>query len=250
MILKLENVCKTFTRNGAPVPALNDVSLEVWPGEFIGIVGPSGAGKTTLLKVAGGLLAPDKGKVFYRDVDIATARPNERELLRRRYVSTTWGAKFLQPGMSVLDNVIVRAMFPEPHGERKTAEQFARAMLEICGCEHCLDARPPELSDGERQRVAIAQALASAPQLLLADEPAANLDIYEQEWILDVLRSVAKEVKLGVVIADADLLGVAFSQTIIYMKHGTIIISPDLQGFGDRLHESYRKSYGLLSDDA
>lgn len=244
MILKLDKVTKTYRRQGRAVPALNDVSLDLWPGEFVGIFGPSGAGKTTLLRVAAGLEVPDRGTVTYRNLEVAGLTAPDLRHLRQSYVGCLWGSESLSPGMSVLDNVVARGLLPE--GEPRQVLRRARTVLEACGADDLLDAHPQELSAGERQRVAIAEALVTEPQLLLADEPASNLDPFEQDFILSLLASLAKTARVGVLIADTQSTGLARTQALYYMAGGMLVEGEPLEGLGDRLLDAHQGSLDEL----
>lgn len=247
MILRLHNVSKTYRRQGKPIPALNDATLDLWPGEFVGIFGPSGAGKTTLLRVAAGLEVPDQGDVIYRNQSLSKLGVADLRHLRQRYVGCVWGTESLSPGMPVLDNVAARGLLPE--GDPRLALRRAHMLLEACGAEHVLDAHPHELSAGERQRVAIAQALVTEPQLLLADEPASNLDPMEQDFILSLLASLAREARIAVLIADTETTALARANTIFYMAGGLLVESEPLQGLGDRILDAHRSSLEEIEDD-
>lgn len=250
MILKLENVSKAFKRSGEEIPALHNASLEVWPGEFIGIFGPSGAGKTTLLQIAAGLLRPDAGNVLYRRNRITDLRESELGYLRRRYVGCIWGTSSLQPGLTVLDNVAVRGLFPEPHRDGKSSVEFAKKLLARCWVDRCLDAYPHELSAGERKRVAIAQALAGTPQLLIGDELGSSLDMFERENVLSLLRSLAEDAKIGVLIAETDVMALVNAQTVIYLSQGILATGGAMQGLGDQMRDHVREADSIIHEDA
>lgn len=252
MILKLENVKKTFKRSGKAVSALVKVDLELWPGELIGIYGPSGAGKSTLLQIAAGLMLPDSGRVLYRgDNSITHLKGSELQLFRQVYIGCVWQTSSLQPGLTILDNIVFPALAYERHSLREGAAEWAMKLLKRCFVDHCADAYPHEVSAGERQCAQLAQALVGTPQLLICDEPASNLDFYQQEMFMGLLRSLAKEAKVGVIVAETDAAVLMHVQTIIYINQGVVTVADAMQGYGDRIFEGHvEAATKMRKDDA
>lgn len=220
LILKIENVCKAYYRAGGHVDALINVSLEVARGDFIGILGPSGAGKSTLLRLAAGFELPDSGSVSFEGRVLGEMSKAETALYRRREVGCVWGSRYLNNGLCVLDNVVLPSLFDGC--DHRTAERRAIETLIAVRADHTARARPDELSDGERQRVLIAQALVTKPQILLADEPASNLDLIEQDSLLALLQSFANDSKMAVLIADTDASALMRSKPILYLRDGQL----------------------------
>jgi putative ABC transport system ATP-binding protein len=223
MILSLDRVSKTYVRNRRTVAALEEVSLEVGRGELVGIFGPSRAGKTTLLRIAAGLERPDSGTVTYQGQRLDEMSRAERTRYRRRDVGCVWRSPGLVPGLDVLDAVALRLLV-DGH-DRRDAERRAQAALAACGAEHCIDVAPWELSDLERRRVGIAQALVSDPGLLLADCPASELDSDEQDSILSMFRSLAREKGVAILIADSDANSVLAARPLLYLRAGRVVNS-------------------------
>ncbi len=221
MILGLENVSKTFSRSRRKIEALNNVSLQLGRGDFVGVLGPGGAGKTTLLRLAAGLESPDSGSVTYEGRSLSDMSKAEVGLYRRREVSCIWGSNYLNPGLSILDNVALPLLLDG--GDRRGTSHGAREQLIAVRAEHFIDARPDELSDAERQRASIAQALVTKPRLLLADEPASNLDLYEQDSLLSLLQSLARDSKMAVLIADTDATALMRARPILYLRDGELL---------------------------
>ena len=221
LILGIENVSKSFTRSGDRVEALINVSIQLGRGDFIGILGPGGAGKTTLLKLAAGLESPDTGSVTYQGKPLNDMKSSEIRRFRRREVGCVWGSSYLNPGLNVLDNVALPLLLDGC--EHRSAESRAREQLVEVGVEHCTRAKPDELSDGELQRVAIAQALVTNPRLLLADEPASSLDLYEQDSLLALFQSLARDAKMAVLITDTDATALMRARPILYLRDGELL---------------------------
>ena len=221
LILGIENVSKSFSRSGDRVEALINVSIQLDRGDFMGILGPGSAGKTTLLKLAAGLESPDVGTVTYRGKSLSDMKSSEIRLYRRREVGCVWGSRYLNPGLNVLDNVALPLLLDGC--DHRSAESRAREQLAAVGVEHCTRAKSDELSDGELQRVAIAQALVTNPRLLLADEPAANLDLYEQDSLLALFQSLARDAKMAVLITDTDATALMRARPILYLRDGELL---------------------------
>lgn len=170
--------------------ALNDVTLAVNPGEFIAIIGPSGSGKSTFLSVSGALLQPTKGEVSINDVAISTLKEKELSKVRLEQIGFILQTSNLIPYLTVLDQLlIVKRM-----GGKVTAQakKYALHLLSDLGMASKIKKFPNELSGGERQRVAIARSFMNDPELILADEPTANLDTKRAN---EVVQLIAQEVK-------------------------------------------------------
>lgn len=221
MILAIDTVSKTFRRAGRRIDALSGVSLELDCGDFVGILGPSGAGKTTLLRIVAGLEKPDSGSVRYCGRALDEMSKAEAEPYRRREVGCVLGSQHLIPGLSAQENVTLPLLLDG--WDRHRARQATWDTLETVGAGHCAHARPAELSTGERQRVAIAQALASKPRVLLADEPVSNLDFFERDSLLAVLQSLARDADMTVLIADTDATALMRASPILYLSNGKLI---------------------------
>jgi putative ABC transport system ATP-binding protein len=222
MLLSLHGISKCFERSSGPGKvALKDVSLELERGQIIGLFGPSGAGKTTLLQIAAGLQEPDDGHVTYdgRRLDELPAR--ERMRLRRREIACVWGAQPPEDGLAVNDHVALPLLVDGR--DHRGAARRAREALEACEAGQCAGMMLGELSDGERQRVAIARALVIEPRLLLADGPARNLSIVEQEAIIVLLASLAHDARVGVLVSDSDSEALIRADSILYLQGGRLV---------------------------
>jgi lipoprotein-releasing system ATP-binding protein len=190
-LLKATNLHKTYQLDQVKVPVLKGVDLEVKTGEFLAVVGVSGSGKSTLMHLLGALDTPDKGSVYFNDVDIFTAADTYRDDLRNRSFGFVFQFYHLLPELTVLEN----AMMPMLVGATvrrwlvgaEEIEAQARELLCKVGLEHRIYHLPGQLSGGERQRVAIARAIINKPIILFADEPTGNLDVRTGRQIFDQL---------------------------------------------------------------
>src|SRR5581483_11286438 len=171
-VIKTTGLTKVFGAGPTEVRAVNDVSLEVFPGELVLIMGPSGSGKTTLLSMIGGLLRPSAGQIVLGDVDLAALDESRLPDVRARKIGFIFQAFNLLSSLTVVENVLFPAQLV-PGGVR-AARSRADALLDRLGLTGRRDFLPKDISGGEKQRVAIARALINEPMVILADEPTGN----------------------------------------------------------------------------
>lgn len=217
-IMQVEHVTRRFGRGGTEVVAVQDVSLSVAPGEVVLIMGPSGSGKTTLLSMLGGLLQPSDGRIRIGD-DVLTEL-DERHLpdVRLHHLGFIFQDFNLLSALTCLDNV---AMVGQLNGmSRKESRQRARELLEQLGLGHRLNFLPEKLSGGEKQRVAIARALVNQPDIILADEPTANLDSHHGQETMRLLRNIAKEENRSVIIVSHDQRIKDIADRVLWLEDG------------------------------
>ena len=168
-MLEVNQLTKTYTKNGNRFTALNDVTFNVDKGEFVAVVGPSGSGKSTLLHIIGGLIRPDSGRVLFRGKDIYELNNREENQFRRKSVGFVFQQFHLMPYLTVVENIKM--------ANGKTLDNTVIAgYLEKCSLFPLQNKYPSELSVGEKQRTAFVRAIISQPEMLLADEPTGNLD--------------------------------------------------------------------------
>ena len=201
MILRLEQIVKRYARPAGDRVALDGGSLELARGEMVGVFGASGSGKTTLLRIACGLERPDSGVALYEGRPLEEMSAWERRRHLRREVGCVWTSAYWPAGLGVVEHVALPLLVDGC--DRRAAQRRARELLEMCDAAHCAEGALPELSHGERQRVAIARALVIEPRLLLADGAVSNLSLLEQEAIMLLLGSLAREQKLAVLVTDS-----------------------------------------------
>lgn len=188
-MIRVGHASKLFPgKNGQPVTALRDISLDVEQGEFVMIVGPSGSGKSTLLFTIGGLQHPTEGKVLFEDCDIYRLSSTKRAALRRSRIGFVFQTFNLVPYLSCLENVVVPAVLAGK--SRRVSLRRGRDLLERLGLSDRLKHRPSELSVGERQRVALCRSLINNPDVILADEPTGNLDETMTGEVMDILQGL------------------------------------------------------------
>lgn len=185
-VFRLRQVSKVYRMGESEIHALRDVDLDLFPGEFVVLLGASGSGKSTLLNILGGLDRPTSGEVHYRDHDLTAASPAELTRFRREHVGFVFQFYNLIPSLTAQENV---ALVTEIAASPMDAAQ-ALALVEMAGRR---DHFPSQLSGGEQQRVAIARAVAKRPDVLLCDEPTGALDYATGKLVLSVLQRINQE---------------------------------------------------------
>jgi ABC-type lipoprotein export system ATPase subunit len=220
VILRLEQVCKRYPHADRSRVALNRVSFELHRGQVMGIFGESGSGKTTLLRIAAGLEAPDSGVVTYKGECLAEMSIAQQRRYRRREVGCIWATQSWPPGLSVLEHVALPLLVDGC--DYRAAERLSRKFLLACEAEQCIGVEPQKLSDGERQRVAIARALVIEPRMVFADGAVSNLSLVEQEEIMLLLRSLAREAKVAVLVTDTRSGSMLGAEPILYLREGKL----------------------------
>jgi len=188
---RVRGVGKTYRQKGRVVTALSGVDIDIAPGEFVTIQGPTGGGKSTFLQLLGALDQPTHGQVMLGETDIARATSRKLSEVRAHEIGFVFQGFNLIPTLTAAENVDM-GLEPLglPHSERADR---VREALERVGLDERADHRPGELSGGQQQRVAIARAIAKKPRVLLADEPTGNLDEHMRDEILEVLEALNRE---------------------------------------------------------
>jgi len=206
--MSVRSLRKSYRRGAHEVPVLHGVDLDIYPGEFLSIVGQSGCGKSTLLHLLGTLDQPDEGEIYFDGHRIDTIEQAGRDVLRNKHLGMIFQFYHLLPELNLLQNVLAPIMIG--HGllsymrHRRQFRRRATELLEMVGLSHRLRHKPRELSGGEMQRAAIARALIAEPQVLLADEPTGNLDSSTGEEIMRILRRLNREQNLTIVMVTHD----------------------------------------------
>ena len=201
-ILQAHHLVKHYGAGRGRVAAVRDVSLEAHPGEVVLIMGPSGSGKTTLLSLLGGLLSADSGNIFYGNQEMTALQRSQLTKLRAQYVGFVFQSFNLIPTLNTWENV---AVVPQLLGvNRAAARQRSFALLDELGLKARAHHAINQLSGGEQQRVSIARALVAEPQLILADEPTANLDSKNGHAVAQILHDIARKTQRAVIVVSHD----------------------------------------------
>jgi len=222
--LRLEHVSRHFSVGGEVVRAVDDVSLQIGRGELIALYGPSGSGKSTLLLVAAGLEAPDRGTVSW-DAEPIPLRGRAADRWRRETLGVVLQQPQLVEGVPLHRSAGLRL---EARGVRRSQARLAgiRALRDV-GLGHRLEHRPDQLSIGQRQRAAIARALTTDPELILADEPTGNLDSHTSAEIIDLLDGLAHDRGRAVLIVTHDPQLAHRADRILRLDDGRLVETDD-----------------------
>ena len=216
--IALHGVDLSLGRGAARVHILKGISLDVAPGEAVGLVGPSGSGKSTLLMTMAGLERPDSGRVVVEGTDLAGLDEDALARFRGRRIGIVFQSFHLVPTMTALENVAL----PLELADAPDAHARAARELEAVGLGHRLHHYPAQLSGGEQQRVAIARGLANAPAILFADEPTGNLDPHTAEVVFDLLIELVRGAGLAVLIATHNLDLAARMDRTLHLEDGHV----------------------------
>ena len=220
-IIKLENVWKTYQLGKIEVHALRGLSLEIFPGSFVTIMGSSGSGKSTLLNMIGCLDSPTQGKVYLKGKNISEMPESQLSQFRGKTLGFVFQDFNLLPNLTAAENVMLPMVFQGiPLVERK---KKAENLLERVGLKQRMSHQPSELSGGERQRVALARAFANDPEVIVADEPTGNLDSITGKMIMENLKDFHKKEGKTMVIVTHDPKIAEYSEKIVNIKDGQIV---------------------------
>ncbi|MEI8241999.1 MAG: ABC transporter ATP-binding protein [bacterium] len=219
-VIQAVDVWKTYRMGDTETHALRGATLSVRRAEYLSIMGPSGSGKSTLFNMVGGLDKPSSGKVYIDQVDIAQLDPFELAWLRCRKVGYIFQSYNLIQVMSCIENVMLPMSFAGLSGA--DAHDKALHILERVGLRDRALHKPGEMSGGQQQRVAVARALANSPDIILADEPTANLDLKTGEEIIELFDKVRRELGVTIITATHDLKMLKRSDRIVWIEDGRV----------------------------
>jgi putative ABC transport system ATP-binding protein len=220
-IIKIENLIKRFPVGKTEFTALKDISLKFGIGEFTGLVGPSGSGKTTLLNIIGSLDYPSEGEVEVLGKSISTLSHKDSAILRNRHIGFIFQTYNLLPVYTVYENVEFALLLQKISGaNRKKAVMDA---LDWVGLTDKTESKPSMLSGGECQRVAIARSMVKRPEIVLADEPTANLDSDNSHHILQTMKKLNRELHTTFIFATHDEKVMRYLNRIISLEDGKVV---------------------------
>jgi putative ABC transport system ATP-binding protein len=220
-MIKVEKVSRNYKAGETVVKALKQVSLQVNDGEFLSIAGPSGSGKTTLLNLIGCIDAIDEGEITINDQKVTTMGKDEKTAFRRNNLGFIFQTYNLIPVLSAYENVaFVLSILNTPENEIR---ERTYAILKEVGLEGMEDRRPSRLSGGQQQRIAIARALVKHPQIILADEPTANLDSKTGEDILKLMKKMNEKYHTTFIFSTHDQMVMDYADRLVSLHDGKII---------------------------
>ena len=221
-LVSITGLHKTYEKKDhVPVHALRGIDLEIAEGEFTALAGPSGSGKTTVLNLIGGLDHPSSGKIIVAGQDLSTLNRNQLATFRLNHLGFIFQAYNLIPVLSAEENAEFNLLLqgvPAPERHARVVQEFEDLGIE----EELISRRPNQLSGGQQQRVAIARALVARPQLILADEPTANLDSTTGARLLDKMRDLNEKTGITFVFSTHDPMVMERARRLITIRDGMI----------------------------
>lgn len=220
-VIKINNLTKTYHETEIPVHAVNGINLTFEKGEFAAIVGPSGCGKTTLMNMIGGLDKPTSGDVEVNEIDISQLSSSELIDFRLKNIGFVFQAYNLIPVLTAKENV--EFIMQLQNWNKKEMNKRTIALLESVGLGGKLNRRPNQMSGGEQQRVAVARALASKPQFVLADEPTANLDSRATTQLLDIMKKLNEDENITFIFSTHDQRVIDKARRVITLEDGKVV---------------------------
>ncbi|HEY6223717.1 MAG TPA: ABC transporter ATP-binding protein [Gemmatimonadales bacterium] len=219
-IVQIRGVSKSYRRDSLAVPVLDNITLDVPAGEFLGLMGPSGSGKTTLLNLIAGIDRPDSGSVSVAGTDVAQLSESQLAKWRSTHIGFVFQFYNLIPVLTAYENVELPLLLtPLSKAQRKEHVQTA---LGLVGLSERMDHYPRQLSGGQEQRVAIARALAADPTILVADEPTGDLDRKSADEVLTLLDRLNQEYKKTVVMVTHDPHAAERAHTVRHLDKGVL----------------------------
>ncbi len=220
-VIEVKDIRKVYTETKVPVYAVNGIALSFEKGEFAAIVGPSGSGKTTLLNMLGGIDVPSQGEVIIDHKNIAKLSSRQLIDFRLKNIGFVFQSYNLIPVLTAIENVefILQLQGQAKQKRRERAQQ----LLNDVGLGDRMNDRPAQLSGGQQQRVAVARALASRPQFVLADEPTANLDSKSTENLLNIMEKLNRDEGITFIFSTHDSRVVRKARRVITIEDGCVV---------------------------
>jgi putative ABC transport system ATP-binding protein len=219
-VIEIQQVSKVYDTNGDSVHAVNRLSLSIQRSEFTAIAGPSGSGKTTLLNIMSGLDTPTSGNVMLSGRLISGLKGSELSDFRRDHIGFIFQSYNLIPVLTVKEN-IEYIMLLQGVSDKERKERVASILSEV-GLSGMEDRLPNQLSGGQQQRVAIARAMVSRPDIILADEPTANLDSHTASTLLDIMRELNEKSGMTFVFSTHDSMIMEKAKRLVLLKDGMV----------------------------
>ena len=224
MILKAENICKSYPTSAGPLEVLRDVSLSLKEGELISVAGPSGCGKSTLLNILGTLDQPDKGTLEITGKNVALLDDESVSRLRSEFIGFVFQFHHLLPEFTIAENLIIPQRLLGR--SEKTATDRVTELLSKVNLLPRYNHRPNAISGGERQRVALLRALVNEPGIVLADEPTGNLDVETARQLMEMIQNLAKDFNQAFLIVTHNPDVAALCERNLTINEGTVIPAP------------------------
>ena len=221
MILKVNNISKSFRNGEKTLSVFSDVSIEIESGDLITIMGPSGAGKSTLLNILGTLDTADSGSIILNGTNMARLSQNDIAVVRNTQLGFVFQFHHLLPEFTALENVLIPNQIKGKDGDKEKGKN----LLDYMGLSERVDHFPSQLSGGERLRVAVVRALMNDPKLVFADEPTGNLDRENANLLVELFKKINRDLNQAFVITthNPDVASIGNKQ--FYLSEGTLSFS-------------------------
>ena len=219
-IVRFSNVSKRFVRDGFEIVALDDVTLDIHEGDFFALMGPSGSGKSTLLNLLAGIDRATEGRVEVLGTQLATMNESQLATWRNAHIGYIFQTFNLVPVLTAFENVELPLLLTKlSKAQRRKNVETA---LELVGLSDRMDHQPRQLSGGQEQRVAIARAIVTDPDLILADEPTGNLDARSGEEILQILKTLNRDLNKTIIMVTHDPHAASFATHEQHLEKGVL----------------------------
>jgi putative ABC transport system ATP-binding protein len=216
----IDHVSKVYHRDSIEIPVLEDINLNVPPGEFLALMGPSGSGKTTLLNLMAGIDKPTRGRILVGDREVSAMGETELARWRADHVGFIFQLYNLIPVLTAYENVELPLLLTRL--SKKERREHVQTALRIVSLEDRIDHYPRQLSGGQEQRVAIARAIVADPVILVADEPTGDLDAKSADDILGLLRRLSEEFHKTIVMVTHDPRAAAVARKMVHLDKGIL----------------------------
>jgi putative ABC transport system ATP-binding protein len=228
--IKVENLSKSFGEGDSFIEVIKDTSFTIDKGQLVALIAPSGGGKTTLLMMIGCVQKPSSGQIWIGEEKIfdKTWLTRETRKIRREKIGFIFQAHYLIPFLNIMDNLLLLPLATKTKGSFANEEEVrgrARELLEYFGIENKEQAMPSQLSGGQNQRVAIARALINNPQIILADEPTAALDMQRSVDVVKMLKKIAVEQEVAIVMVTHDDRLLSYCDKILKIEEKKVVLA-------------------------
>jgi len=223
-VVQVRNVSKIFKRDAFEVTALDDVSIDIAAGDFLGLMGPSGSGKTTLLNMIAAIDRPTSGELLVQGQDVFRFGDAQAARWRNEHIGYVFQTFNLIPVLTAFENVELPLLLTKLNPQQR--REHVMTALKLVGLEERVNHLPKQLSGGQEQRVAIARAIVSDPTLLLADEPTGDLDSHSATEILEILKRLNEDFHKTIVMVTHDPHAASYAHVIRHLEKG-MLLSPE-----------------------
>lgn len=245
-MLEIKGVTKTYRTKGTDYPVLKGINMMVPKGMFVAVMGPLGSGKTTLLNVMSGFINADEGDVLVDGQNILTGNEAELSKIRQKKLGFVFQDFMLLNGLTIRENIFLPQIIAKK--KERDMECDTEKLLSVFGIDNIADKYPVEVSGGQKQRAAIARALANQPTIILADEPTGNLDSKASAAVIEAFLDAKEKMRATILMVTHDAFAASYSDKVIALKDGSVFGELERTGkpkeFLDELLEFTRKVNG------